>query len=117
MIFAIISPFGAIAALSLLVTLFVIGFGIAQSIYNFKERECHFERWAHIVWVICGLVSLVIINVVAYQEASKSNILYYIGALCAVSVVLLTTLSLIYRFAHRINRWLDQRKAQHPHHA
>ena len=115
MIIAIIAPFTAVLAVSLLV-LFILTIVVSAQLYYYVQ---HLDQPAgligHSVWFVLTCLAILVINSAAYRNVNQGNMHYYLAGVIATMIVFFTILPLMERFIYKINHYLERRK--HLHHA
>lgn len=110
MIFAIISPFTAIFAVSLIVLFFLLSVAMCQLHYDLKHPDRKIDRIVHTLWLILGLLSLCVVNLLAYRNINQGNLSVYLACVVGIVIVFCLIHGWMDKQAYKLQNYLLHRK-------
>ena len=113
MIIAIISPFTAVLAVSLVAFVVLVGFVATQLYYYIKHADQPAGWIGHVLWFVLTSFVVVVINLIAYQQVNQSSLNYYLAGILLTMIVFFMAITPLEYVIYRINSYIERRKTLH----
>jgi len=106
MIIAIISPFTAVFAVSVVVLGIVSTIAVGQLYYDFKHPDQTISLVVHCLWLGVTVFSLGVLNWLAFKVVSQQNLMYFLAIVVALTAISIFVLNWIDPIIYKVKQYI-----------